>query len=63
MPFYLKHMPKSIEQLQVTTLVFNFYFEFGELSYLTCSYLSLVLLLISNLTNGLHLHQFLVTKS
>ena len=27
------------------------------------SYLSLVLLLISNLTNGLRLHQFLVTKS
>ena len=26
------------------------------------SYLSLVLLLISNLTNGLHLYQFLVTK-
>ena len=26
-------------------------------------YLSLVLLLISNLTNGLRLHQFLVTKS
>ena len=27
------------------------------------TYLSLVLLLITNLTNGLHLHQFLVTKS
>ena len=32
MPFYLKHMPKSIEQLQVTTLVFNFYFELSHLT-------------------------------
>jgi hypothetical protein len=29
----------------------------------TMALLSLVLLLISNLTNGLRLHQFLVTKS
>ena len=34
-------------------------FTFNEL----LIYLSLVLLLISNLTNGLRLHQFLVTKS
>ena len=29
----------------------------------SCFHLSLVLLLISNLTNGIRLHQFLVTKS
>ena len=34
-------------------------FTFNEL----VIYLSLVLLVISNLTNGLRLHQFLVTKS
>ena len=39
----------------------------GQLSqsnrtFIPTSFLSLVLLLISNLTNGLHLHQFLVTK-
>ena len=40
----------------------------GQLSqsnrtFIPTSFLSLVLLLISNLTNGLRLHQFLVTKS
>ena len=35
--FYLKNMPKSIEQLQVNTLVvLIFCFEFQEVSHLTC---------------------------
>ena len=34
--FYLKNVPKSIEQLQVNTLVLIFCFEFQELSHLTC---------------------------
>ena len=45
------------------TLVNIFGFFFGKIDKRTVCLLSLVLLLISNLTNGLRLHQFLVTKS
>ena len=38
-------------------------FQGGFLGKFPYVWLSLVLLLISNLTNGLRLHQFLVTKS
>ena len=52
----------AYRSLAITTKAKNSKCRFSK-PILYSAYLSIVLLLISNLTNGLCLHQFLVTKS